>query len=681
MNKYMSILMLFLLFSLSLSCNNYTNAGVLGDWFNADLDTYPTNTVYFNETIAGDVWLYGDGYYQTGKGKIQADDSFGSVYGGSCECGQVNFTGYFSKISIKWLGKYTGTSTNSRMMINFKDDSNVIILKVWLQLVTGGGGSLHIYDQNGSDKWNYAIGTDYIKQYWINLTKLTNNTYHVNLSTWGNDQQHDIYVYSISYVSKANLSNVNCAGSSYTLYNLMYSIRASTPVIIYPWVLSGYTSKGDSGLITGWGTTSTMLTNTYYSLEQKFSKFGNQGINIKRVCLPLHHTVGSPLNLVNFLFVNGVNQGSYDTYYIWNNDRFVLVWDIDLDIGENDVIFEWFFEGTGKTLSWFTYDNLDYDDHSQYKRSDGNDALKWGKDGEYNGVTTSTPDLLYSFYYSTADTGDSWYRDWLFKGDAGLNYSNATKVNYTTTSYNLLLEQKYNNLDYVKHEISGVGLALGGYTDINNITSVYLKINGEFIGTYDYRYYNSLGSGSYIYFYDDLEYVPDDYGDDLVFEFYFETISNNTNIEILYDSDIDSDGSQAHRYMKSSNSDDYFNGIYDATYSIVGDLVYMFYYSDIFYTGETPDTPYNLLNQVDPLLGWFVGLVVTMVFLFAPIIFMSKLNMRQKIPDYVYGFTGCIGIATSVFFGWFPSWVIFFLIGALIILLILAYVITKNKNG
>jgi len=96
------------------------------------------------------------------------------------------------------------------------------------------------------------------------------------------------------------------------------------------------------------------------------------------------------------------------------------------------------------------------------------------------------------------------------------------------------------------------------------------------------------------------------------------------------------------------------------------------------------DYNFSGLPQLDPFLGAIVGLIVTLMLTLMPIILVAAIESQTKlninVPPALYALTGSMGVVVSVVFGWFPQWVIFFIVAVGIIMVMLIYY-QENKGG
>ena len=91
----------------------------------------------------------------------------------------------------------------------------------------------------------------------------------------------------------------------------------------------------------------------------------------------------------------------------------------------------------------------------------------------------------------------------------------------------------------------------------------------------------------------------------------------------------------------------------------------------------------GILPELDSFIGAIVGLILTIVMTMVPLILSAAINTQTKItvniPPVVYAITGAMGVVVSTVFGWFPSWVIFFIVAVGIIILMVMYY--QNSGG
>jgi len=90
----------------------------------------------------------------------------------------------------------------------------------------------------------------------------------------------------------------------------------------------------------------------------------------------------------------------------------------------------------------------------------------------------------------------------------------------------------------------------------------------------------------------------------------------------------------------------------------------------------------SILPELDTTMGYVVGLILTMFMLLAPIIIAGLINSQTKtsisIPPLAYAMTGCIGVGFSTMMGWFPFWIVPFMVIVGVLILTIKYVM---KNG
>lgn len=87
--------------------------------------------------------------------------------------------------------------------------------------------------------------------------------------------------------------------------------------------------------------------------------------------------------------------------------------------------------------------------------------------------------------------------------------------------------------------------------------------------------------------------------------------------------------------------------------------------------GVLPDMSGNPLAPI-------IGLIVTVFLTLSPMIIAGSIPGNVQVPTAVYMIMGAIGVSISTLFGWFPGWVIFFLVAVGIIAMILMYFIGRS---
>jgi hypothetical protein len=100
------------------------------------------------------------------------------------------------------------------------------------------------------------------------------------------------------------------------------------------------------------------------------------------------------------------------------------------------------------------------------------------------------------------------------------------------------------------------------------------------------------------------------------------------------------------------------------------------YTATVTVTGVSP-TDYmpsgDIFPQLDPALGFIVGLIITMFCLLLPFA-VGKALGSDGIPTFVYGVTACLGVGVSVVLGLFPFWIIPFVLTVGVIILAVKYI-------
>jgi len=88
----------------------------------------------------------------------------------------------------------------------------------------------------------------------------------------------------------------------------------------------------------------------------------------------------------------------------------------------------------------------------------------------------------------------------------------------------------------------------------------------------------------------------------------------------------------------------------------------------------------DLLPPIDGVLGAIVGLIITLFCTLSPFILIKGLKAKQNPPAITYAIAGGTGIVVSVILGFFPFFVLPFILIAGIIILLMQYVV-NNKGG
>jgi len=88
----------------------------------------------------------------------------------------------------------------------------------------------------------------------------------------------------------------------------------------------------------------------------------------------------------------------------------------------------------------------------------------------------------------------------------------------------------------------------------------------------------------------------------------------------------------------------------------------------------------DLLPPIDGVLGAIVGLIITLFCTLSPFILLKGLKAKQNPPAITYAISGGTGIVVSVILGFFPFFVLPFILIAGIIILLMQYVV-NNKGG
>ena len=115
----------------------------------------------------------------------------------------------------------------------------------------------------------------------------------------------------------------------------------------------------------------------------------------------------------------------------------------------------------------------------------------------------------------------------------------------------------------------------------------------------------------------------------------------------------------------------------------VGDLVYT---SRTIYvcptSGSIPGEGTDILPTLSDSLGWIVGLIVTVFLTLSPMIISGSLGGSIQVPPVLYAIMGAFGVSVSTMFGWFPSYIFFFIIAIGIIMILGMYLLgLKGKEA
>ena len=87
----------------------------------------------------------------------------------------------------------------------------------------------------------------------------------------------------------------------------------------------------------------------------------------------------------------------------------------------------------------------------------------------------------------------------------------------------------------------------------------------------------------------------------------------------------------------------------------------------------------QILPNLGVTMGAIVGLIVTMFCTLSPLLVTKGLKSKHSVPPIVYAFTCCLGISVSVLLGFFPFWIIPFIVIIGVIILMIQYII--NGGG
>ena len=102
------------------------------------------------------------------------------------------------------------------------------------------------------------------------------------------------------------------------------------------------------------------------------------------------------------------------------------------------------------------------------------------------------------------------------------------------------------------------------------------------------------------------------------------------------------------------------------------------YFNVTSHTDDIADTE-GILPDLGVTMGAIVGLIVTMFCTLSPLVVTKGLKTKHSVPSIVYAFTCCLGISVSVLLGFFPFWIIPFIVIIGIIILMIQYII--NGGG
>ena len=100
------------------------------------------------------------------------------------------------------------------------------------------------------------------------------------------------------------------------------------------------------------------------------------------------------------------------------------------------------------------------------------------------------------------------------------------------------------------------------------------------------------------------------------------------------------------------------------------------------YTDDTDS--YDILPQLDSRIGIVVGFIITIFCTLSPMIVAGLINSNARtsinVPPTAYAITGALGVVVSVGLGFFPSWIIFFIVAVGIIISVFMY-LNGNRGG
>jgi hypothetical protein len=98
---------------------------------------------------------------------------------------------------------------------------------------------------------------------------------------------------------------------------------------------------------------------------------------------------------------------------------------------------------------------------------------------------------------------------------------------------------------------------------------------------------------------------------------------------------------------------------------------------------ESPIIPptSTIFPAVEGTLGFVIGLIITLFCLLIPFIVSKALGGNIQVPSLVYAFTCGLGLVISVAFGFFPVWVLAFMLVLGVIILVILYLMGKSSSG
>jgi len=93
---------------------------------------------------------------------------------------------------------------------------------------------------------------------------------------------------------------------------------------------------------------------------------------------------------------------------------------------------------------------------------------------------------------------------------------------------------------------------------------------------------------------------------------------------------------------------------------------------------------YPILPELDSRIGIVVGFIITIFCTLSPMIVAGLINSNARtsinVPPTAYAITGALGVVVSVGLGFFPSWIIFFIVAVGIIISVFMY-LNGNRGG
>jgi hypothetical protein len=89
----------------------------------------------------------------------------------------------------------------------------------------------------------------------------------------------------------------------------------------------------------------------------------------------------------------------------------------------------------------------------------------------------------------------------------------------------------------------------------------------------------------------------------------------------------------------------------------------------------------DVLPKLDIVLGAIVGLIVTMFCLLSPLLIAKGLRVKSGIPPEAYSMSGGVGIVVCVLLGWFPIWVLVFILIIAIIMIAIKWIQAHKSTG